>query len=105
MKHRTSKSLVICNRHIVLAYLLTEWCVCLQEIATSKNNYFQVDTKLEAVDRKNLQLLHPSTVGAVNRDQIHVMFERWKRTTDGATTLAICSRPHRVLGPVTISSL
>jgi len=64
--------------HIVptylLAYLLTE-CACLQEPATPKNNDFQVDMKLEAVDRKNPQLLDPATLGAVNRDQIHVMFE------------------------------
>ena len=38
--------------------------------------------KLEAVDRKNPQLLCPATVGAVNGDQIHVMFDGWKGAFD-----------------------
>ena len=38
--------------------------------------------KLEAVDRKNAQLLCPATVGAINGDQIHVMFDGWKGAFD-----------------------
>jgi len=53
-----------------------------QEPATPKTNEFEVGMKLEAVDRKNPQLLCPATVGAVNGDQIHVMFDGWKGAFD-----------------------
>jgi len=38
--------------------------------------------KLEAVDRKNPRLLCPATIGAVNGDQIHIMFDGWKGAVD-----------------------
>lgn len=53
-----------------------------QEPATPKTNEFEVGMKLEAVDRKNPQLLCPATVSAVNGDQIHVMFDGWKGAFD-----------------------
>jgi len=53
-----------------------------QEPPTPKTNEFEVGMKLEAVDRKNPQLLCPATVGAVNGDQIHVMFDGWKGAFD-----------------------
>ena len=37
---------------------------------------------MEAVDRKNPQLLCPATVGAVNGDQIHVTFDGWRGAFD-----------------------
>jgi len=55
--------------------------VC-QEPPTPKTNEFALGMKLEAVDRKNPQLLCPATVGAVNGDQIHVMFDGWKGAFD-----------------------
>ena len=57
-------------------------CCAVQEPPTPKTNEFQVGMKLEAVDRKNPQLLCPATVGAVNGDQIHVMFDGWKGAFD-----------------------
>lgn len=38
--------------------------------------------KLEAVDRKNPHLICPATVGAVNKDQIHVTFDGWRGAFD-----------------------
>lgn len=38
--------------------------------------------KLEAVDRKNPQLMCPATVGAVNGDQLHITFDGWKGAFD-----------------------
>jgi len=56
--------------------------VFCQEPPTPKTNEFEVGMKLEAVDRKNPQLLCPATVGAVNGDQIHVVFDGWKGAFD-----------------------
>ena len=47
-----------------------------------KSNKFIVGQKLEAVDKKNPQLICCATVGAVKDDQIHVIFDGWKGTFD-----------------------
>lgn len=54
----------------------------IQEPPTPKSNHFEVGMKLEAVDRKNSQLICPATVGAVNGDQIHVTFDGWRGAFD-----------------------
>ena len=38
--------------------------------------------KLEAVDHKNPHLICPATVGEVNGDRIHVVFDGWKGAFD-----------------------
>ena len=38
--------------------------------------------KLEAVDRKNPQLICPATVGAVSNDQIYITFDGWRGAFD-----------------------
>ncbi|XP_021376792.1 sex comb on midleg-like protein 2 isoform X3 [Mizuhopecten yessoensis] len=53
-----------------------------KEPPTPKCNEFKVGMKLEAVDRKNPQLICPATVGAVNGDQIHVTFDGWRGAFD-----------------------
>ncbi|XP_074602140.1 uncharacterized protein LOC141855858 [Brevipalpus obovatus] len=45
-------------------------------------NYFKVGMKLEAVDRKNLRLICPATVGDVDGDQIFVTFDGWRGAFD-----------------------
>jgi polycomb protein SCMH1 len=47
-----------------------------------KSNLFQVGQKLEAVDKKNPQLICCATVGAVKNDQIHVTFDGWRGAFD-----------------------
>ncbi|KAK3096944.1 hypothetical protein FSP39_005008 [Pinctada imbricata] len=47
-----------------------------------KSNEFKVGMKLEAVDRKNPQLICPATVGSINKDQIHVTFDGWRGAFD-----------------------
>ncbi|XP_078617439.1 polycomb protein SCMH1-like isoform X1 [Branchiostoma floridae x Branchiostoma japonicum] len=42
-----------------------------------KSNAFEVGMKLEAVDRKNPQLICPATIGAVDGKRIHVTFDGW----------------------------
>lgn len=46
------------------------------------DNYFQVGDKLEAVDRRNTQLICPATVGAVNGQHILVSFDGWSGAFD-----------------------
>ncbi|ESN92480.1 hypothetical protein HELRODRAFT_115837 [Helobdella robusta] len=53
-----------------------------KEPPTPKSNEFKVGMKLEAVDRKNPHLMCPATVGAVNGDMIHVVFDGWKGAFD-----------------------
>ncbi|CAH1982509.1 unnamed protein product [Acanthoscelides obtectus] len=53
-----------------------------KEPAGPKVNYFQVGQKLEAVDKKNPQLICCATVGAVKNDQIHVTFDGWRGAFD-----------------------
>ncbi|XP_068222661.1 polycomb protein Scm isoform X2 [Palaemon carinicauda] len=45
-------------------------------------NFFEVGMKLEAVDKKNPQLICAATVGAVNGDMIHVTFDGWRGAFD-----------------------
>ncbi|CAH8467140.1 unnamed protein product [Dicrocoelium dendriticum] len=46
------------------------------------DNYFQVGDKLEAVDRRNTQLICPASVGAVNGQHILVSFDGWSGAFD-----------------------
>ncbi|XP_063881397.1 polycomb protein SCMH1-like isoform X1 [Scylla paramamosain] len=52
------------------------------EPPTPSKNYFEVGMKLEAVDKKNPQLICAATVGAVNGDMIHVTFDGWRGAFD-----------------------
>ncbi|XP_047530895.1 polycomb protein Scm [Vanessa atalanta] len=53
-----------------------------EEPPTPKSNVFVVGQKLEAVDKKNPQLICCATVGAVKNDQIHVTFDGWRGAFD-----------------------
>nr|ADO33057.1 sex comb on midleg [Biston betularia] len=52
------------------------------EPPTPKSNLFVIGQKLEAVDKKNPQLICCATVGAVKNDQIHVTFDGWRGAFD-----------------------
>nr|XP_045618397.1 polycomb protein Scm-like isoform X3 [Procambarus clarkii] len=52
------------------------------EPPTPAKNNFEVGMKLEAVDKKNPQLICAATVGAVNGDMIHVTFDGWRGAFD-----------------------
>ncbi|XP_064081606.1 polycomb protein SCMH1-like isoform X2 [Macrobrachium nipponense] len=52
------------------------------EPAAPPKNFFEVGMKLEAVDKKNPQLICAATVGAVNGDMIHVTFDGWRGAFD-----------------------
>lgn len=52
---------------------------CFQkEPKTPKTNLFKVGQKLEAVDKKNPQLICCASVDAVKDNQIHVTFDGWR---------------------------
>lgn len=53
-----------------------------KEPPSPPGNLFQVGQKLEAVDKKNPQLICTATVGAVKQDQIHVTFDGWRGAFD-----------------------
>ncbi|XP_044737788.1 polycomb protein Scm [Chrysoperla carnea] len=53
-----------------------------REPPSPRSNLFQVGQKLEAVDKKNPQLICCATVGAVKNDQIHVTFDGWRGAFD-----------------------
>uniref|UniRef100_T1IQC7 TRASH domain-containing protein n=1 Tax=Strigamia maritima TaxID=126957 RepID=T1IQC7_STRMM len=53
-----------------------------KEPPTPKNNEFKVGMKLEAVDKKNPQLICAATVGVVNGDMIHITFDGWRGAFD-----------------------
>lgn len=53
-----------------------------KEPSSPPGNLFQVGQKLEAVDKKNPQLICTATVGAVKNDQIHVTFDGWRGAFD-----------------------
>lgn len=53
-----------------------------KEPPTPDGNLFVVGQKLEAVDKKNPQLICTATVGAVKQDQIHVTFDGWRGAFD-----------------------
>lgn len=52
------------------------------EPKTPKRNFFKVGHKLEAVDKKNPQLICCATVAAVKDDEIHVTFDGWRGAFD-----------------------
>jgi polycomb protein SCMH1 len=52
------------------------------EPKTPKRNLFEVGQKLEAVDKKNPQLICCATVAAVKDDEIHVTFDGWRGAFD-----------------------
>ncbi|KAF2354692.1 SLED domain [Trinorchestia longiramus] len=52
------------------------------EPPTPSRNYFEAGMKLEAVDKKNPQLICAATVGAVDGDMIHVTFDGWRGAFD-----------------------
>ncbi|KAI8118173.1 Polycomb protein Scm [Lucilia cuprina] len=52
------------------------------EPADPPENLFQVGQKLEAVDKKNPQLICCATVDAIKDDQIHVTFDGWRGAFD-----------------------
>lgn len=52
------------------------------EPPTPTKNFFQVGQKLEAVDKKNPQLICCATVDAAKDDQIHVTFDGWRGAFD-----------------------
>ncbi|XP_066998695.1 polycomb protein Scm isoform X2 [Anabrus simplex] len=53
-----------------------------KEPPTPKSNSFQIGMKLEAVDKKNPQLICVATVGAVKGEMIHVTFDGWRGAFD-----------------------
>ncbi|XP_076308461.1 polycomb protein Scm-like [Tachypleus tridentatus] len=53
-----------------------------KEPVTPKCNTFKVGMKLEALDRKNPQLICPATVATVKDDKMFVAFDGWKRAFD-----------------------
>jgi hypothetical protein len=56
--------------------------IFVKEPPTPKCNLFQVGQKLEAVDKKNPQLICCATVAAVKDNQIHVTFDGWRGAFD-----------------------
>ncbi|XP_052869410.1 polycomb protein Scm [Anopheles cruzii] len=56
--------------------------IFVQEPPTPKCNLFQIGQKLEAVDKKNPQLICCATVNEVRDDQIHVTFDGWRGAFD-----------------------
>lgn len=53
-----------------------------KEPSNPKTNEFKIGMKLEAVDRKNPQLICPATVGAVKGEEVHVTFDGWRGAFD-----------------------
>lgn len=53
-----------------------------REPPSPRANLFQLGQKLEAVDKKNPQLICTATVGAVKNEQIHVTFDGWRGAFD-----------------------
>lgn len=53
-----------------------------KEPPTPRSNQFRVGMKLEAVDKKNPQLICAATVGAEKGDMIHVTFDGWRGAFD-----------------------
>ncbi|GAB6031001.1 hypothetical protein CHUAL_007821 [Chamberlinius hualienensis] len=53
-----------------------------KEPLTPLTNEFKVGMKLEAVDRKNPQLICPATIGEVSGDKIYITFDGWRGAFD-----------------------
>lgn len=45
-------------------------------------NLFKVGMKIEALDRKNVHLIYPATIGEVLGDEIRIIFDGWKGSFD-----------------------
>uniref|UniRef100_UPI00358ED3C2 polycomb protein SCMH1-like isoform X2 n=1 Tax=Myxine glutinosa TaxID=7769 RepID=UPI00358ED3C2 len=52
------------------------------EPLTPPQNYFRVGMKLEAVDRKNPQLICPATIAEVSGDRVLLAFDGWRGAFD-----------------------
>lgn len=52
------------------------------EPSTPSSNKFKVGMKLEAVDKKNPQLICVATIGEVKKDMIYITFDGWKGAFD-----------------------
>lgn len=52
------------------------------EPKTPKQNFFEIGLKLEAVDKKNPQLICCATVSEMKDDEIHVTFDGWRGAFD-----------------------
>ncbi|XP_055308025.1 polycomb protein Scm-like isoform X2 [Sitodiplosis mosellana] len=52
------------------------------EPITPKKNMFKIGQKLEAVDKKNPQLICCATVDAIKDDQVHIAFDGWRGAFD-----------------------
>ncbi|XP_067934934.1 polycomb protein SCMH1-like isoform X2 [Watersipora subatra] len=56
---------------------------CFKPVPPSpERNMFEVGMKLEAIDRKNPQLIGPATVGEVKGDKIYIQFDGWRGAFD-----------------------
>ncbi|KAK0099166.1 hypothetical protein PV326_000003 [Microctonus aethiopoides] len=53
-----------------------------REPKTPRTNTFEIGHKLEAIDKKNPQLICTATVGAVKDDMIHITFDGWRGAFD-----------------------
>ncbi|KAL0113264.1 hypothetical protein PUN28_012430 [Cardiocondyla obscurior] len=53
-----------------------------KEPKTPRSNLFKVGHKLEAIDKKNPQLICTATIGAVKDEMIHITFDGWRGAFD-----------------------
>lgn len=53
-----------------------------EEPPTPSDNLFEVGMKIEAVDKKNPQLICVATIGDIKGEMIHVTFDGWKGAFD-----------------------
>ncbi|XP_015118890.1 polycomb protein Scm [Diachasma alloeum] len=53
-----------------------------REPKTPRTNSFEVGQKLEAIDKKNPQLICTATIGGVRDDMIHITFDGWRGAFD-----------------------
>jgi len=54
----------------------------LEEPGRPPKNLFQIGQRLEAIDRKNPELICPAVIGDVQGDQIFVTFDGWRGSMD-----------------------
>lgn len=53
-----------------------------QEPPNPDENYFEIGMKLEALDKKNPQLICPGTVKDIKEDEIYIQFDGWRGAFD-----------------------
>ncbi|XP_011311114.1 polycomb protein Scm isoform X2 [Fopius arisanus] len=53
-----------------------------REPKTPRTNTFEIGQKLEAIDKKNPQLICTATIGGVRDDMIHITFDGWRGAFD-----------------------